>query len=61
MRANDFISITATLKMQIFRLKMFCLHIWWMQTVSANTNTADPVALASVYLQEHLSVDIVFQ
>lgn len=47
--------------MQIYNLKMVCLHIWWMQILSANPNTADPVALDCVYLQEHLSVDILLQ
>lgn len=47
-------------KMQIFRLKMFCLHSWWIQILSANTNKADPVAIDCVYLQEHLSVGIFF-
>lgn len=61
MRVNYFISSTTTQKMQIFHLKMFSLHIWWIQILSANTNTADPVPLDCVYLQEHLSVGFFFQ
>lgn len=60
MRVNYFISITTTQKMQIYHLKIICLHMW-MQIMSANPNTADPVALDCVYLQEHLSVGILFQ
>lgn len=41
--------------MQIYHLKMICLHMW-MQILGANPNTADPVALDCVYLQEHLLV-----
>lgn len=41
MRVNYFISITTAQKMQIYNLKMVCLHIWWMQILSANPNTAD--------------------
>lgn len=47
--------------MKIFYLKMFSLRIRWIQILSANTNTADPVALDCAYLQEHLSVGIFFQ
>lgn len=61
MSVNYFISIITTQKVQIFHLKMFSLHIWWIQILSANTNAADPVALDCVYLQEHLSLGIFFQ